>query len=208
MDFREWEPIYQSILEDFGYSREEDEGAAKLLRSLAKSSGIQVLEDKIRGKKVTICGAAESLTDEIKKIKGTVVAADEATSILLEFTIPDIIVTDLDGNMKHQIEANDMGSIVVIHAHGDNIPAIKKYVPLFKGKVILTTQSEPFDDVHNFGGFTDGDRAFFMAKHFGAKEINLIGFDFENPREKEGKNIETKRRKLQWAKRLIYEIDL
>jgi len=203
MEFREWEPIYKSILKDFGYSREEDERAAKLLRSLAKSSGIQVLEDKIRGKKVTICGAAESLTDEIKKIEGTVVAADEATSILLEFTIPDIIVTDLDGNMKHQIEANDMGSIVVIHAHGDNIPAIKKYAPLFTGKVILTTQSEPFDDVHNFGGFTDGDRAFFMAKHFGGREIVLLGFDFENPREKEGKNTEIKRRKLQWAKRLI-----
>lgn len=118
-------------------------------------------------------------------------------------TLPDIIVTDLDGNVEDQIKANEMGSIAVIHAHGDNIPAIRKYAPLFKGRVVLTTQSEPFDNVYNFGGFTDGDRAFLMAKHFGATKISLFGFDFENPREKEGKDIEIKRKKLKWAKKLI-----
>jgi 2-amino-4-hydroxy-6-hydroxymethyldihydropteridine diphosphokinase len=205
MEFCEWEPVYKSILTEFGYSREEDEKAARLLRSLAKSSGIEILEDKIRGRKVTICGAAEILSDEIKSVKNSsvIIAADETTSVLLESMVPDIIVTDLDGNVDDQIEANERGSVAVIHAHGDNIPAIKKYAPLFRGKIILTTQSESFDDVHNFGGFTDGDRAFLMAKHFGAREIKLMGFDFENPREKEGKDIEIKRRKLRWAKRLI-----
>ena len=208
MKFSEWEPIYKSILRDFGYSREEDERAARLLGSLVKGSDTGILEDEIRGKRVTICGAAENLADEIGKVEGTVVAADEATSVLIESMIPDIIVTDLDGRVEDQIEANGRGSIAVIHAHGDNIPAIQKYASLFTGRIVLTTQAAPFGRVHNFGGFTDGDRAFLMAKHFGAREVRFVGFDFENPREKEGKDISVKRRKLQWAKMLIDELNL
>ncbi len=209
MNFREWEPFYKSILKEFGYSRQEDENAARLLHSLAKkSTDIKILKDKLQGKKVTICGAAKGLATEIKKIDGTVIAADESTSTLIKHILPDIIVTDLDGKVENQIEANERGSIAVIHAHGDNVDAIKKYAPLFKSRVVLTTQSKPFDNVHNFGGFTDGDRAFFMAKHFGSREIKLLGFDFENPRPKEGKDTEIKRRKLIWAKRLIDELNL
>ncbi|MEA2055143.1 MAG: 6-hydroxymethylpterin diphosphokinase MptE-like protein [Candidatus Thermoplasmatota archaeon] len=205
MDFREWEPIYESILIDFGYNRKEDEHSANLLYSMAKKKCVdaQILRNKIHEKKVTICGAAENLEGNIKKIDGTVIAADEATSILMDEILPDIIVTDLDGNVDDQIIANGRDSVAVIHAHGDNVEAIKKYVPRFRGKIVLTTQSRPFDNVHNFGGFTDGDRAFFMAKHFGAKEIVLLGFDFEKPRQKEGKDTEIKRRKLRWAKKLI-----
>lgn len=209
MDFHEWEPIYELIIKDFGYSREKDEEAARLLHSILgkRAAEDNILESRINGKRVIICGASERLENEFVKIlsenRDAVMAADEATSIVIKHTLPDIIVTDLDGNVEEQIKANEMGSIAVIHAHGDNIRAIKKYAPLFTGKVILTTQSEPFDNVYNFGGFTDGDRAFFMAKHFGAESISLAGFDFENPREKEGKDIEIKRRKLRWAKRLI-----
>ncbi len=205
MDFPEWEPIYLAIIKDFGYSRKKDEAAARLLHSIAgkKSSRKDVLKDIIKGNEISICGAAGSLQHDLKNINGIIIAADEATSVLMEYALPDIIVTDLDGNVEDQIKANEMGSIAVIHAHGDNIPAIKKYAPLFTGRVVLTTQSEPFDNVYNFGGFTDGDRAFLMAKHFEAREIKLFGFDFENPREKEGKDIEIKRRKLKWAKKLI-----
>ena len=32
--------------------------------------------------------------------------------------------------------------------------------------------------VHNFGGFTDGDRCVFLANHFKAKKIILLGMDF------------------------------
>jgi len=209
MDFHEWEPIYESIIKDFGYNREKDEEAARLLHSIAgkRAAEANILESRIKLRKVTICGDSERLENEFVKIlsenRDVVIAADEATSVVMKYTLPDIIVTDLDGNVEKQIKANEMGSIAVIHAHGDNLRAIKKYAPLFKGRIVLTTQSEPFDNVYNFGGFTDGDRAFFMAKHFGAAKISLFGFDFKNPRKKEGKDIEIKRRKLRWAKRLI-----
>ena len=45
-------------------------------------------------------------------------------------------------------------------------------------KCIGTTQSNPFDKIQNFGGFTDGDRGVFLASHFGAKKIILFGMDF------------------------------
>jgi uncharacterized Rossmann fold enzyme len=35
MEFRDWEPVYERIVRDFGYSREEDEMAARELAVLA-----------------------------------------------------------------------------------------------------------------------------------------------------------------------------
>jgi uncharacterized Rossmann fold enzyme len=68
------------------------------------------------------------------------------------------------------------GAIMVVHAHGDNIDMIKKMVPKFR-KVVGTTQVMPLANVHNFGGFTDGDRAVFLAEEFGAKKVVLVGMD-------------------------------
>jgi hypothetical protein len=69
-----------------------------------------------------------------------------------------------------------------------------------------TTQSRPFGRLHNFGGFTDGDRAVLMARHLGAP-TRLLGFDFDTPRLKEGRDVEVKKRKLAWARRLICDTD-
>jgi len=44
---------------------------------------------------------------------------------------------------------------------------------------IGTTQLKPFGKLHNFGGFTDGDRAVCLAEHFKAGLIILAGMDFE-----------------------------
>ena len=43
---------------------------------------------------------------------------------------------------------------------------------------IGTTQTNPFNKIQNFGGFTDGDRAVFLASYFGAKKVILFGMDF------------------------------
>jgi Uncharacterized Rossmann fold enzyme len=116
---------------------------------------------------------------------------------------PDIIVTDMDGEISSQINANNSGAVALLHAHGDNFEMIQRYAPEFKGKIILTTQSTPDSTLSNYGGFTDGDRAACLAKHFGAKRIRLIGFDFEDPYPKEGTDPEIKRKKLSWAKKII-----
>ena len=151
----------------------------------------------------SVAGNGPSLKDEIAVYEGILIAADEATSVAMKAGIgPDLIVTDLDGDVGDQIKANVKGAIVAVHAHGDNIPAIRRWAPFFRGRVMATTQSRPFSRVYDFGGFTDGDRAAFIADHFGASKINLIGFDFEHPSPKD-ENAEVKLRKLAWAKKLI-----
>ncbi len=203
MELEEWEPIYQEILDDFGFDRRKDEEAAMLLSKLIgnRSINIKMLSDLIYRRHVTICGNAPLLDEEIKDADFSgriVIAADGATSTLLKNCIvPDIVVTDLDGCMEDIISVDKLGAIIVVHAHGDNINAIMQYVPSLKN-VIGSTQSKPTKNVHNFGGFTDGDRCVFIAKEFDADSITLIGFDFEDP------NVsEVKKMKLQWAKKLI-----
>lgn len=211
MDFEEWEPIYELIVEEFGFSCRADEEAARVLNELLAKKDVYPLEmlRKMLSGSVTVCGNAPQLDEDLSSadLSGTVIAADGATSALIHVSgrIPDVIVTDLDGDVSDQLVANVRGAIVVIHAHGDNIEALKRYVPLFSGKVMGTTQVRPFGLLHNFGGFTDGDRAVLMARHFSATDIRLIGFNFEKPRPKEGREIGTKRKKLSWARRLIYK---
>ena len=73
-------------------------------------------------------------------------------------------------------------------AHGDNIKKLG-FIKNFKNH-IGTTQSKPFDKLQNFGGFTDGDRGVFLANHFQAKKIVLLGMDFGG---RIGKFSETKK---------------
>jgi uncharacterized Rossmann fold enzyme len=95
---------------------------------------------------------------------------------------------------------------MVVHAHGDNIDMIKKLVPKFR-KVLGTTQVMPLENVHNFGGFTDGDRAVFLAEEFGAKNIVLVGMDLGNAigkySKEKVKDPELKKQKMKAGRRLL-----
>ena len=204
----DWEPIYREILSDMGYDRASDENSAKVLRTLMLNADL-ITEDEVPvGDTVSVFGAAESLMSDIAKVRpeGTLISAGSATSTLISLGIvPDIVVTDLDGDIDSQIEASRRGAVTLIHAHGDNIDLIMGYAKGFTGKVILTTQSKPDFVLCNFGGFTDGDRAVCFARHMGAKRILLYGFDFDNPSSKDGSDPAVKKKKLQWAKRVIGE---
>ncbi|MBN1133540.1 MAG: DUF115 domain-containing protein [Methanosarcinaceae archaeon] len=207
MDFDLWEPIYLQILDDFGFSREEDERAAIILSEIltdANSVGTPVLAELVQGKDVLICGNAPVLPDDLKLIDPkdyVIIAADGATAVLVDTgIIPDIIVTDLDGDIEKEIIANQKGAIAVVHAHGDNIDKLEKYVPRLKD-IIGTTQSKPLNDIHNFGGFTDGDRCVYLAKEFNAASITIIGFDLEDT-----DVSPMKKKKLKWARWLIDEL--
>jgi uncharacterized Rossmann fold enzyme len=106
------------------------------------------------------------------------VAADGATTALIEQKlVPDIVATDLDGNIDDILLANIRGANIVIHAHGDNIDRIASLSSFFNN-VLGTTQAQPVGNLYNFGGFTDGDRAIFLAVALGASEITLAGMDF------------------------------
>ena len=208
MDFEEWEPMYEAILRDFGFERYRDEECARVLDRLIDSRHVEdilaELEGLLRNKVVAVIGARfEQLSADVD----IVIAADSSTSALLtQGRFPDVIVTDLDGELEHLKRANDQGTILVVHAHGDNLDRVQRWVPEFNGKVMGTTQAGPFGSLHNFGGFTDGDRAAFLAEHFHAKRIVLCGFDFSEPVEKEGSDPEVKARKLEWGERLLHEL--
>ncbi len=69
-------------------------------------------------------------------------------------------------DVKAEIKASRMGAVMVVNGHGDIIPIINSIVPtLFN--VVGSTQAVPLANVHNFGGFTDGDRCVFLARERG-----------------------------------------
>jgi hypothetical protein len=131
-----------------------------------------------------------------------VFAADAAAEVLDVYGIrPDVVFTDLDGATDRLLELNESGTIVVVHAHGDNMPLLRHWVPRFKGAVVATTQSTPLPHIYNFGGFSDGDRAVFAADELGARHITLIGFDLDDD------NVDPmKKGKLFWARKLLQAI--
>jgi len=212
MRFQAWEPVYQEILDDFGFTRHRDEEGAVLLSRLLCSCSVQEdvlneLSEILRDESVVVCGNAPSLAKELADLtsvsckgpeKYVFIAADGATTTLLSAgIIPEVIVTDLDGNVEDILKANRSGSLVVVHAHGDNLDALERYVPRF-GRALGTCQCRPPEGLFNFGGFTDGDRCVFLARHFGAGCIRLVGFDFSD------KSVTPRKsKKLAWARRLI-----
>jgi hypothetical protein len=212
MDWEEWESIYIEILDDMGYDAERDEKAGHLLASLCDPASIcdeQCLSEII-GKEVTVVGNAPDLEEILISSRpiGTLFVADGAMNSVVGAGLrPDILVTDLDGDVETEIRCNLEGTVAVIHAHGDNMDALRRFVPLFHGMIVPTVQCHPFGMLRNFGGFTDGDRCVLLAHHFGARIIHLIGFDFEKPRKKRGSDPDIKTRKLEWARRMILGLE-
>ena len=180
--FEDWEPYYLRILAHFGFDRARDEEAAILLGSLLSRDDLPLLGDRIRGKTVTVCGNGPNLADELGTLRGVVVAADGAANRLYARGIrPEAIVTDLDGATGDFIRMNEAGTVIVVHAHGDNMDLLRRWVPRFPGPLVGTTQGRPFGRIHDFGGFSDGDRAVFLAHALGAAEVLLAGFLLDDP---------------------------
>ena len=206
-----WESKYRDILKDFGYSRNNDTQSAKLLNSLLQKKTPSIgIRDLIRDKPVFVIGAGPSLPSCISILKRhkkiTKIVADGATKAIIENGLrPDIVVTDLDGDIKSLKKAGRTNTIMVVHAHGDNSERIN-LVKYFKN-CIGTTQTKPIGKVNNFGGFTDGDRCVFLADNFKAKKIILLGMDFGTRIGKYSKNkVEnrtTKIAKLRRGKKLL-----
>ena len=179
-----WKKRYSDILKEFKYSEKKDMESAVQLNSFLKKSNInEKIIRLIEGKTIFVIGSGPSLSTAIPKLKkykkSIKIAADSALKILVENgIIPDIIITDLDGDESTLKKIAKTKSIFVVHAHGDNIEKLK-LAKKFKN-CIGTTQSNPFNKIQNFGGFTDGDRGVFLANHFKAKKIILFGMDFGN----------------------------
>jgi len=189
-----WKKRYCEILKEFKYSEKKDKESSIVLNSILKKTNVhKKIINLVKGKTVFVIGSGPSLASAIPKLKNhkkiIKIAADSSIKPLVaNGIIPDIIVTDLDGDMKTLEKIGKTNSIFVVHAHGDNLEKLD-FVKKFKN-CIGTTQSTHFDKIENYGGFTDGDRGVFLANHFQAKKIILMGMDFGD---RIGKYSETKK---------------
>jgi uncharacterized Rossmann fold enzyme len=158
-----------------------------LLKRTHPMSLLENLRRQIENQLVVICGAGPSLDKHLQEFRSSdlrknavFIAADGAASALKEFGYKcQIIVTDLDGDMGDILDLTAQGAVPIVHAHGDNIERIERFVPSFDC-VIGSTQVQPTKHVFLWGGFTDGDRACFIASSYNPERILMMGMDFGN----------------------------
>lgn len=206
-----WNRMYLEIAREFNYNRQLDYEASVILDSVMRRTvPNRAVAGLIRNKAVFVVGAGTSLrasVPAIKKFKKAVkVAADSAVKVLIgEGVIPDIIVTDLDGDEDSLRKCGRLRTVFAVHAHGDNIPRL--YLARSFRNRLGTTQAEPYGDIQNFGGFTDGDRSVFLASYFGAKKIILFGMDYDGrigrPSQTRKAEADTKLKKLEKSRELL-----
>mgnify|MGYP005634521991 CR=1 FL=1 len=176
---------------EIAYDRKATEISARILKAHRIEPPLNELHELLSGRPVIIFGAGPSLDEKMDGLlqispkiseKFTLIAADGATQAFVERgRVPHIVVTDLDGDIGSLLYSAEKGSIIAVHAHGDNIEKITQYMEeiISATKLIIgTTQVEPIPPLQNFGGFTDGDRAVFMASNYDAAPIILVGMDF------------------------------
>ena len=99
-----WKTRYLSILKELKYSEKKDKESAIILDSiLKKTKDIEKVEKLVQGNTVFVIGSGPSLSfaiPKLKKFKKSIkIAADSSLKPLIDNgIIPDIIVTDLDGD--------------------------------------------------------------------------------------------------------------
>lgn len=209
MKFDEWEPVYETLLDDFGFDRDADERARDRLAAQTTPFDLDRLAH-VRESAVAIVGASPLLEsdDAIERADAAdlVFAASSAATVLESNDVRvDCMVTDADKDREARTvqELTERGTPVALHAHGDNVAEIGSILDRCTEPSILpTTQAKPRGPVRNFGGFTDGDRAAFLADSLGASELSFIGWDFDD-----STVDDVKAKKLTWAERLLFWLE-
>jgi len=217
-----WWEWYGEISRAMGYSVERDREAAMLLGGLFEGRPciLDSLRERVKNIGVAvIAGAANELERDAYALSrlGTrggyiLFAADGAAGGLMEHGLsPDIISTDLDGGISLLRQAWSRGATLFIHAHGDNLGELREAALLFPERAEATCQCEPRGHIHNLGGFTDGDRAAYIAAALGARRIVTIGMcldcevgAYSKPGHRtQGEWLASKRKKMEYARRLL-----
>lgn len=217
MQWLEWADVDAAIRREFGYAVEPDLAAARRLQAIVPPQNrLRDLTPIFNGRRdvaIVGCGPGLAATTPNAVQGKLVVAADGASSWLREVGIaPQVVVTDLDGDPDDLVWASQQGAAMVVHAHGDNVDALRDLAPLLGKRVYGTYQGPPVPGLAplaNVGGFTDGDRAVVLAEHFGARAATLIAFDFDKPPSPYSHkwDPQTKPKKLAWAKLIVEGVE-
>ncbi|HZW56388.1 MAG TPA: 6-hydroxymethylpterin diphosphokinase MptE-like protein [Nitrososphaerales archaeon] len=200
---KEWyEKFYVRIRDSLNLSERADTRSRDLLSRLLTEKGsnteygkIALLKEQSRKKRkrTVVFGAGPSLEEDLAGLcefvkhesnNLFVVAADGAADGLISEGIePQILVSDLDSCSERVLidqSTKKEDYCLLVHAHGDNMSLISRIAPLLgRGNVLGTTQVLPLENVQNVGGFTDGDRACYLAAAFlHPEQIIIAGMDF------------------------------
>jgi len=217
VEYGTWAERYRAIQAEFGFPFDREEAsAAALERRLRPADRIGPL-DRVRarlaGRDAIVVGLAPGAGPPpvwrlpVGGGPPVVIAADGATADCLRAgLVPAVVTTDLDGPVPSEVTANGRGSLVVVHAHGDNRAAIERWVPEFPGPLAGSWAGPPRPALLDVGGFTDGDRAAFLAEAAGARKVLLWGFAFDRVDEAAPADRDRKLAKLAWAERLLAEL--
>ncbi|MCI4337079.1 MAG: DUF115 domain-containing protein [Thermoplasmata archaeon] len=214
MRYDEWAPLYEQIRRTFEFDMEGERRSAARLTDLipgaSAADSLRAMRDRLLGRTVVVVGLAPSAgVPPLWQVQApgdrtALVAADGATErCLAAGLVPEVIVTDLDGPVPSEVAAQARGAHVAVHAHGDNLPALERWVPEFGAPVHGSWAGPPTEQLFDVGGFTDGDRAAYLAVHCGARRVLLWGFDFVHVEESDVAAQRRKREKLRWAARAL-----
>lgn len=214
MRYGEWAPVYERIRAEFAFDFAREERAAARLVALAPElsadRSLAEARRRIEGRDVVVVGLAPSAgPPPLWRLppggrRPAIVAADGATQTCLTAgVVPEVVVTDLDGPVASEVSAQSRGALVVVHAHGDNVAEMERWVPELAGPLAGSWAGPPTGALLDCGGFTDGDRAAYLAVESGARRVLLWGFDFEHVLEPDPPSRERKLAKLRWAERSL-----
>lgn len=211
MEYGLWAPRYRAIARTFGFSLDRERVAADRLLALLPS---EALEDplehcrtRIVDREAVVVGLAPGagapplhLLSSAPNPRVVLAADGAAATCLAAGIVPDLVVTDLDGPVASEVTANARGALVVVHAHADNVPALERWVPEFTGSLGASWAGPPTPDLIDVGGFTDGDRAAYLAEALGATRVLLWGFEFAKTDESDAALRARKLAKLEFAR--------
>lgn len=176
--------LVKALLPELSFHRDGEAAAAA---SRLGGVSIEVLRDFDWGKPAVYMPPFERVVD------GTVVVAVEgytAKKLMRRGVRADVVVSDLDFDP----EAVQLGKAQVIHVHGDNFWRVGP------GRRVYTVQTWPVGCTFNISGFTDGDRAVYLAYYMGAREVDISGFYPDIPLKRDDA---VKRKKLAVAQHLL-----
>jgi uncharacterized Rossmann fold enzyme len=182
------ERFYSPIKQSLNLDETRDRLSRDTLWEILRQRDVPSLQElrSFEGKTTIVFGAGPSLVSDIaglrpflKEKNPRIVAADGAADALAENEFEaDVTVSDLDSCSEATLKKNSAAGFVFAHAHGDNIDLVRKIVPKLGQGTFGTTQVEPRGPIKNFGGFTDGDRASYIASALRPSSIIIAGMDF------------------------------
>ena len=219
--------IQNEVRQAFGWSEADDAQSALQLQHflqqhdrwapLHREKALKRVKTQLlNAQRIVIIGAGveENELESYNQPGDVFVAADGAVGALHGYSQLACIVSDLDGG-DYLDAAAKQGQTIVVHAHGDNTQEWQKILTSWEQyastpALILSHQvNQAIPGMHNFGGFTDGDRALCFVLSMGceSQKIELVGFSTNRVGRWSGITVaDTKLKKLEWMERIVSEL--